>query len=102
MKYWQHDETGLITTCGYEPSGRWYEIPTVHEDELPKMSDSEYDRWYALSCVVDGVRVGPTPFPVTPLPRRVATTQPPAIREGAELRQLSWDERRELAAKEAK
>lgn len=62
MKYWQHDETGLVTTGDKEPSARWYEIPTVYEDQLPEnMTDKEYDQWYALSAVVDGVRVGPKP-----------------------------------------
>lgn len=83
VKYWQHDETGLITTSGYEPKGRWYEVPTVYEDQLPEsMSDSEYDRWYALSVVFDGVRVGPTPYPVVPLPERFKN-QPAPLEEGA-------------------
>lgn len=75
MKFWQHDETGLITTCDYKPSGRWYEIPVLNEDELPEMSNVEYDRWYALSAIVDGVRVGPTPFAAIPLPQRLAALQ---------------------------
>lgn len=61
MKFWQHDETGLITNGRDQPSGRWHEIPTVFEDDLPELSNKEYDQWYGLSVVVDGVRVGPSP-----------------------------------------
>lgn len=31
----------------------------MYEDELPDMSDAEYDEWYAASQLIDGVRVGP-------------------------------------------
>lgn len=76
MKYWQHDETGLITNCGYQPSGRWYEIPIVYEDELPELSEREYDRWYALSSVVDGVRVGPHPYAPIIVPKEPDSNSP--------------------------
>jgi hypothetical protein len=32
----------------------------MYEDELPAdMTDEEYERWFADSAVVDGVRMGP-------------------------------------------
>jgi hypothetical protein len=33
--------------------------PLMYEDELPDMSVADYDRWYAQSRIVDGVRMGP-------------------------------------------
>ena len=59
IKLWQHEETGKITTSKFQPSGRWYEIPTMYEDELPEdMSDKLYSWWFDNSFV-DGVRMGP-------------------------------------------
>lgn len=36
-------------------------MPQVHEDELPAMTDEQYDAWFAVSYVPDGVgcRIGP-------------------------------------------
>jgi len=31
----------------------------MYEDELPEMTDEEYDEWYEKSSVVYGVRMGP-------------------------------------------
>jgi len=30
-----------------------------YEDQLPAVSDDEYDRWFDASAVIDGVRMGP-------------------------------------------
>jgi hypothetical protein len=56
---------GLFALCemleriaaGTEPQHQW----TMHEDELPPMSDEQYAKWFAASYVPDGVgcRVGP-------------------------------------------
>lgn len=60
QKLWQHEETGRMA-WHENPGARWYLIPTMHEDELPEMTDSEYDEWYVNSHVPDGVgcRIGP-------------------------------------------
>lgn len=31
----------------------------IYEQDLPEMTDGEYSDWYAQSCIVDGVRMGP-------------------------------------------
>ena len=59
MKLWQHDETGIITTSETQPSPRYYEVPTMYEDELPDdISDEMYSKWFDNSFV-DFVRIGP-------------------------------------------
>ncbi len=30
----------------------------MHEDELPEMTDKEYNEWFKISEIVDGVRMG--------------------------------------------
>lgn len=45
------------------------EIPEgwVYEDQLPEdLSNEDYDDWFPLSRVIDGVRMGP-PFPLPPV-----------------------------------
>ena len=36
-------------------------LPQVHEDELPPMTDEQYDSWFALSYLPNGIgcRIGP-------------------------------------------
>jgi len=42
------------------PTSRHFLVPVIHEDDLPDdMPSAEYDKWYAISLVVDGVRIGP-------------------------------------------
>ena len=36
--------------------------PVIYEDNLPEMTDEEYNTWFADSRIVDGVRMGPA-FP---------------------------------------
>lgn len=39
----------------------------IHEDQLPEdLSSEDYDAWFALSRVIDGVRMGPR-FPLPPI-----------------------------------
>ena len=61
MKLYQHEETGMITWAIKIPIlSRWFEIPTMYEDEIhPDTSDKVYDWWFDNSMVVDGVRMGP-------------------------------------------
>jgi hypothetical protein len=43
-------------------AGSWATPHVIHEDELPAgLSKDDYDTWYALSWIHDGVRVGPRP-----------------------------------------
>lgn len=59
MNLWQHEDTGRICATKLRPSERWFEIPTIHEDDLPEdISETVYDWWYENSFV-DGVRMGP-------------------------------------------
>jgi len=59
MKLWQHEGIGMITSTELRPSTRWFEIPTMYEDELPiDISDEVYSWWFENSFV-DGVRMGP-------------------------------------------
>jgi hypothetical protein len=60
VKLYQHEDTGSMTwTTGIDDK-RWFEIPTMYEDELPDvMANKDYDDWHENSCVVDGVRMGP-------------------------------------------
>jgi len=59
MKLWQHEDTGYITALEIQPSERWFQIPTMYEDELPDdMSDKEYSWWFENSFV-NIVRIGP-------------------------------------------
>jgi hypothetical protein len=45
-----------ISCC---PERRLVPPPVMHEDDLPEMTDDEYSKWFAYSCIVDGVRMGP-------------------------------------------
>jgi len=60
IRLWQHEETGRMVWHD-NPGNGWYEVPTMHEDELPLMTDDEYSAWYENSTVPGGVgcRVGP-------------------------------------------
>ena len=60
QKLWQHEETGRLV-WHENPGRRWYPIPTMFEDELPEMTDDEYNAWYENSHVPDdvGCRIGP-------------------------------------------
>jgi len=59
INLYQHEGTGNLTYDIVRPNHRWFQIPTIHEDELPDdMTPVEYDRWYENSYV-DFVRVGP-------------------------------------------
>ena len=59
MKLWQNEETGIMVQAVNKPSRRYFEIPLMHEDELPEdITDKEYSWWFGNSFV-DGVRVGP-------------------------------------------
>jgi len=59
MRLWQHDETGRITALKFQPSKRWYEIPTMYEDELPEDISDELYSWWFDNSFVDGVQMGP-------------------------------------------
>ena len=59
---WQYEQRyastatyGKQTVC----CGDWC-CPLMFEDELPAMDDAVYKRWFALSFLWDGVRVGPS------------------------------------------
>lgn len=59
---WQHEETRCFTWTpeNYPPSSRYFKVPIMYEDELPEsMSDKDYNQWYDVSAVIDGVRMGP-------------------------------------------
>lgn len=58
LKLWQHSETGRMV-WSREPGDRWFEIPTMYEQDLPEMTASDYSDWFENSMVVDGVRMGP-------------------------------------------
>lgn len=60
VRLFQHEDTGRMTWATGIGNDRWFEVPTMYEDELPEsITDEEYDSWYENSCVVDGVRMGP-------------------------------------------
>lgn len=59
MKLWQHTETGIICQANNRPSRRHYEIPLMHEDELPDDIPDEIYSWWFENSFVDGVRIGP-------------------------------------------
>lgn len=42
-----------------QPAGAGSTPKFIYEDQLPEMTDAEYDAWYARSWIADGVRVGP-------------------------------------------
>ena len=59
MKLWQHKDTGMITASEQLPGDRWFQIPTMYEDELPdSISDQQY-KWWFENSFVDIVRQGP-------------------------------------------
>ena len=58
-KLYQHAGTGRFEWAEGYPGTRYYLYPTMHEDELPPMTDAEYNLWHFNSQIVDGVRVGP-------------------------------------------
>ena len=60
QKLWQHEETGRYV-WHENPGKRWYTVPIMYEDELPEMTDDEYEEWYINSHIPDGVgcRMGP-------------------------------------------
>lgn len=49
-----------ISCC---PERRLVPPPVMYEDQLPEMTDEEYSMWFADSCIVDGVRMGPIYLP---------------------------------------
>lgn len=59
MKLWQHEDTGNIIINKIQPSKRWFEIPTMHEDELSEDISKELYDWWFDNSFVDIVRVGP-------------------------------------------
>lgn len=58
-KLWQHDDTGRIVIARKQPSHRYFEIPTMHEDELPDDITIGLYAWWFDNSFVDVVRVGP-------------------------------------------
>ena len=59
MKLWQHEDTGAITASENLPSGRYFEIPVIYEDDLPDDIAKELYSWWFDNSFVDGVRMGP-------------------------------------------
>ncbi|GAH25941.1 unnamed protein product [marine sediment metagenome] len=59
MKLWQHEDTGRITITETQPSNRWFEMPTIYEDELPDNIPNSLYSWWFDNSFVDGVRIGP-------------------------------------------
>lgn len=70
---------GEVWACGHRcsdftaaPAAEACVPLTQHEDELPiDMTQEEYDRWFAQSKVIDGVRMGPK-FPPAPAAQNLA------------------------------
>jgi hypothetical protein len=61
LKLWEHLETKRRIWRFIIPGDLWYSIPICYEDELPKLTDSEYSNWFKQSHIIDGVRIGPNP-----------------------------------------
>lgn len=59
MKFWQHEDTGYITVAKKQPSHRYFEIPTMYEDELPSDISKELYSWWFDNSFVDIIRIGP-------------------------------------------
>lgn len=59
MKLWQHEDTGNITATETQPLSRYFEIPTIHEDDLPNNISKELYSWWFDNSFIDGVRIGP-------------------------------------------
>lgn len=59
MKLWQNEDAGYIVAAKKQPSHRYFEIPTMYEDELPSDISKELYSWWFDNSFVDGVRVGP-------------------------------------------
>ena len=39
--------------------GYWEKKDFCNEDDLPEMTNSDYDKWFSESIIVEGVRMGP-------------------------------------------
>ena len=67
-----------ISCC---PDRRLVPPPVMYENDLPEMTDEEYSKWFADSCIIDGVRMGPAFPPNSPFVP-LTTHQPGDGREG--------------------